>query len=188
MKPLLIATLLAATVLESAASMLIEAQVALHRRVAYQPPADAAAHLLRFTGLIEQTGFSAEEKMAKGHWLLKEMLAISNVQFVGEVFMGHKLESYDMIFDTGSPYLWIAHRDSNFMKPVKDQQFTRKSFQCFESPTCHYNPEHREFYSIQYGEGLTQGVVVADKFSVGGGLVNDDTQFLIALKADGSSS
>lgn len=155
----------------------------------YRPMADRqsndgrAGHLERFEGMILKTG-EYEEGFK---WIIKEVLALGNMQFVGEVFVGYNQSSYLMIFDTGSNFPWLPHMESNLIPKSGEDQFgySRKGFRCADSPSCYIDETHLNWFEFVYGKGNTRGVIVEEILSLGSGFDVNNTQILLALEGIG---
>lgn len=141
------------------------------------------AHMKRFEDMAIETG-TYETGF---NWIIKEVLSLGNIQFVGEVFIGYNQSSYDLVFDTGSSFPWIAHRESKFFKNDTSTEgaFTRKGFVCYDSPSCYVDETHLKWYQFMYGKGKTKGVIIEDTLSLGPGFEVKRTPILLALEATG---
>ena len=160
-------------------------RIDLKRQVKSPQKPNFSAHLKRFTDLLQQEGtVTADEGVA--HSLIKEMLDLINVQYVGEVFLGHNLESYNMVFDTGSNYAWVIQEQSPLLQTQGANPYTKKGFVCHGSPTCFIDYDRMTVIALSYGTGNAQGVVFTDRFSLGGNLVVDKVELLLVLGGFGT--
>ena len=102
-----------------------------------------------------------------------------NVQYSGIVYIGSNNQSFNLIFDTGSPWMWVPQTNkvnSNFPS----------TYSCSESITCNKCPDQaeeeidpfvfnicnsnttvNETYSLIYSSGVVTGTLYSDKVRIG---------------------
>lgn len=142
-----------------------------------------SGHLQRYPPLAEFTETVLGDNQT-WHAGIKQMLAPGGVQFVGEVYIGHNLSEYLLLFDTGSDMPWVTHKDSKSL--MNDSSFPKKGFACRDSPTCSIDYEHLQLHGFQYGKGSTVGVICTDRLAIMKDAVVENVQFMLALEGKGT--
>ena len=125
-----------------------------------------------------------EKKVTKYFTSLK-IYNYFNIQYYGSIFIGDKYSKFNVIFDTGSNFLWIPSNNC-----YNCRTYTNKFDKSLSSSTIYTNVVK----NITYAEGFINGTIITDKISLKPGkmevnnfeiiLVNNETN-LNGTIADG---
>ena len=125
-----------------------------------------------------------EKKVTKYFTSLK-LYNYFNIQYYGSIFIGNKYSKFNVIFDTGSNFLWIPSNNCSNCRT-----YTNKFDKSLSSSTIYTNLVK----NITYAEGFINGTIITDKISLKPGkmevnnfeiiLVNNETN-LNGTIADG---
>lgn len=95
------------------------------------------------------------------HFLARiRLLDYSSMQYSGYVKLGSSLSSFNVIFDTGSSYLWVASSQCSSCTTSGISNL----FDCSASSTCETLGEE---IAVTYGTGSLQGSLVEDTVQIG---------------------
>ena len=134
--------------------------------------------------------FSLKPKMKPEKNVTKYFTSIKiynyfNIQYYGSIFIGDKYSKFNVIFDTGSNFLWIPSKNC-----YNCRTYTNKFDKSLSLSTIYTN----EVKNITYAEGFINGTIIKDKISLKPGkmevnnfeiiLVNNETN-LNGTIADG---
>ena len=92
-----------------------------------------------------------------------------NVQYHGELLIGSQKESHEFIFDTGSPWMWVAGEDCKFCH-------TTKLFQKSESMS--FKRLSNEVKPLMYAQGSSKGYISSDQVCLGSDACVQDMLFV----------
>ena len=125
------------------------------------------------------------EKNATKYFTSIEIYNYFNIQYYGSIFIGDKYSKFNVIFDTGSNFLWIPSNNC-----YNCRTYTNKFDKSLSLSTIYTN----EVKNITYAEGFINGTIIKDKISLKPGkmevnnfeiiLVNNETN-LNGTIADG---
>jgi hypothetical protein len=97
-------------------------------------------------------------KESKGKVITIQLNNYKNEQYYGEIAIGTPPRKYNVIFDTGSNFLWVkgSHWKFNYIvsKMIKKQEKSRG----------------KSFFYIKYGTGSIMGQPMTDSVSIGSGI------------------
>mgnify|MGYP000927402833 CR=1 FL=1 len=94
---------------------------------------------------------------------------IMNLQYIGHISLGQNNETFRMLFDSGSMWIWVSGANTtNLFRPA---------FDCKKSATCRSLDNQR--YKIKYGKGYVEGYAFNDSISFGDSLVASSQPFLV---------
>ena len=82
---------------------------------------------------------------------------VQDVQYYGPIKIGSQRQELSVIYDTGSPWLWIPHPDCKGCP-------TNNSFDPSSSTTYKTSKKSK---SIQYGRGRVDGIIATDDVAIG---------------------
>lgn len=115
-----------------------------------------------------------------------------NVQYSGTIYIGSNNQSFNLIFDTGSPWLWVPEANT-------DNIGFQSTFNCNASTTCsncadtYLNQSDvsgcsnetsaTETYTLVYSSGIVQGYLVSDFVSFDAGDTPFRQNFLVCEDA-----
>ena len=102
------------------------------------------------------------------------------MQYTGELKIGSSLDTYELIFDTGSSYLWVASSRCFSCKECGINTF----FDCSSSDSCDSSSSVIE---ISYGSGSLQGYIIQDTVQIGD-YTSDDQSLVDVSKVQDFSS
>ena len=137
--------------------------------------------------IVNPINSTSEDATASGKVLHKETLNYFDNLYIGDVYIGVNNSRYLFVFDTGSDYPWLPHKQSGLLTDPNanpDQVYQRKGFTCHESPSCKVDQKNPIFSGFQYGSGRVEGVIIEDTLSLGSGFSVPNSQMLLALKGD----
>jgi Eukaryotic aspartyl protease. len=97
-----------------------------------------------------------------------------NVQYSGLVYLGSENQAFNLIFDTGSPWLWVPE-DNRENESFQSKYDCNKSLTCNKCPTSNFNGVNksvlevcespdpiRDSYTFVYSSGTVEGYLVTD--------------------------
>jgi Eukaryotic aspartyl protease len=115
-----------------------------------------------------------------------------NVQYSGTIYIGSNNQSFNLIFDTGSPWLWVPEANT-------DNIGFQSTFNCNASTTCSNcadtllnqsdingcgnDTSTTETYTLVYSSGIVQGYLVSDYVSFDAGDTPFRQNFLVCEDA-----
>ena len=117
------------------------------------------------------------------------LMNIRNVEYVGEISVGTPRQTFYVVFDTGSPYLWITDKSCDKTCGIG---------RLFDSPqSSTFKPSNSQVFNISYLSGTSSGLVGSDTIQLGSfilpnvsfGAVNTDSagnKSVIIFKMHGS--
>jgi len=88
-----------------------------------------------------------------------------NDQYIGKVYLGENKQPFNLLFDTGSAWLWVAHKSSN----------KKKYFDCSASDSCQSKDR---IIKLNYGQGEGEGQVTMDQVHFGNDISVQKQHFL----------
>lgn len=125
-----------------------------------------SSNLIRFPLTQKKTNFtkrhSKVNKFKKtSHFTARlKLFDFEQTLYSGQVKIGSSLQTFEVVFDTGSSYLWVP---SSSCTTCQEQGLT-ESFNCDDSSSCDSLGEEID---IEYGTGMLTGVLVEDNVQLG---------------------
>ena len=118
----------------------------------------------------------SHNRTLRNHHHLQEtvlMLDFEDIEYSGDIRLGSNQQLFNLVFDTGSAYLWVASADC----VVCPMSGIFESFNCSESTTC----QQLEAFPvmISYGTGTLEGRLATDTVQIGT-YVASQQEFIIA--------
>lgn len=89
-----------------------------------------------------------------------------NDQYIGTVHLGANKQPFNLLFDTGSAWLWVADKTAGLSR----------AFDCSASSTC---DKRDKTYKLAYGQGEGHGHLTYDQVHLGDNLTIQSQPFLI---------
>ena len=94
-----------------------------------------------------------------GDQLSYEMTNVSNAQYYGSLYLGSSSVKKNFIFDTGSPWLWVATTECKANCHTQDTYDTASSI--------YYNRVSETVKELLYEQGYAAGYIAEDQFCLG---------------------
>lgn len=88
-----------------------------------------------------------------------------NDQYIGKIYIGENKQPFNLLFDTGSAWLWVADKSAGLSK----------HFDCSTSSTCEKKPLS---FELMYGQGHGKGHLTTDQIHFGENIAVMNQHFL----------
>lgn len=89
-----------------------------------------------------------------------------NDQYIGTVYLGSNKQPFNLLFDTGSAWLWVADKSAGLSN----------AFDCSSSSSCE---KHDKKFQLMYGQGQGHGYLTYDRIHMGENVTAESQPFLI---------
>ncbi|CAD8202554.1 unnamed protein product [Paramecium octaurelia] len=95
-----------------------------------------------------------------------------NAQYFGKIELGQPEQTFDVLFDTGSSYTWVASSDCHTCKKAGVKDF----FDCEASDSCKYLQKK---IKLQYGTGKAEAQFMVENLKIGSLLIRNQTMLIL---------
>ncbi|CAD8121820.1 unnamed protein product [Paramecium sonneborni] len=95
-----------------------------------------------------------------------------NAQYFGKIELGQKEQNFDVLFDTGSSYTWVASKDCHTCQQVGVKHF----FNCETSESC---TKLNKKIKLQYGTGRAVAQFMTDNLKIAQLLIQNQTILIL---------
>ncbi|CAD8107961.1 unnamed protein product [Paramecium primaurelia] len=95
-----------------------------------------------------------------------------NAQYFGKIQLGQQEQTFELLFDTGSSYTWVASNDCNTCQKAGVKNF----FNCETSQSCSYLNKK---IKLQYGKGKAVAQFMVENLKIGQLLIQNQTMLLL---------
>lgn len=124
---------------------------------------------------IEQTesnGFFGTLQATVSSFKNMRLKNFRDLQYAGTLMIGSKKQTFQVIFDTGSDWIFIPSLGCKTC-------ITSQYFSCTDSETC-YTANSNGFLNVTYGKGFVSGTIISDKVYLSDELFVEKQNFIYA--------
>lgn len=127
------------------------------------------------------TSINSSSLLHNSHYMSRiRLLDYELTQYSGQIKISESFDVFEVIFDTGSSYLWVASTSCTSCKSYGLTEF----FDCDDSDSC---DDSDTLISISYGTGSLSGYFVTDNVQIGD-LTSEDQEFIDVTELMGFDS
>ncbi|CAD8199952.1 unnamed protein product [Paramecium pentaurelia] len=95
-----------------------------------------------------------------------------NAQYFGQIELGQPEQHFEVLFDTGSSYTWVASSDCHTCKKAGVKHF----FDCEASNSCNYLNKK---IKLQYGTGKAEAQFMIENLKIASFLIQNQTMLIL---------